>query len=135
MANDFQSAYEEMIRNLYSQVDTDQNVPAGVQNYLKSPNGTFLGSLNHNHYDPNSIYNQYGQYGSIYSSLSIFNQYGQYGSIYSSTSPFSQYAAQPPEVYLNRRKVGYLTVNRYMTPQIQPAEFLEEVRTNPKYAR
>ncbi|WP_411504912.1 hypothetical protein [Brevibacillus centrosporus] len=37
---------------------------------------TYLGKLNSNSYDTESVCNQYGTYGSKYSSFSIWNQYG-----------------------------------------------------------
>ncbi len=46
----------------------------------------YLGNLNQNPYDPNSVNNPYGQYGSKYSPDSIRNPYGTYGSPY---SPYS----------------------------------------------
>jgi hypothetical protein len=48
-----------------------------------APNGQYLGNLNNNRYDPNSVANPYGQYGSRYSPNSINNPYGQYGNRYS----------------------------------------------------
>jgi hypothetical protein len=54
--------------------------------------GKSLGNLNSNPYDPNSVSNPYGQYGSPYSPNSVNNPYGQYGSPYSPSSarnPFS----------------------------------------------
>jgi hypothetical protein len=59
---------------------------------LYAPNGTFLGNMNSNRYDPNSIANPYGQYGSPYSPNSINNPYGQYGSPYSPNSVNNPYA-------------------------------------------
>jgi hypothetical protein len=50
---------------------------------LYAPDGTYLGNLNTNQFDPNSVSNQYGQYGSRYSPNSINNPFGQYGSPYS----------------------------------------------------
>ena len=58
---------------------------------LYDNNGGFHGNLNSNQYDPNSVSNPYGQYGSQYSSDSINNPYGQYGSQYSSESPNNPY--------------------------------------------
>lgn len=57
--------------------------------------GTYLGNTSNNQFDPNSINNPYGQYGSQYSPKSIRNPYGQYGSQYSPTSPNNPYAPQP----------------------------------------
>jgi len=52
----------------------------------------YLGNLNQNPYDPNSVNNPYGQYGSKYSPDSIRNPYGTYGSPYSPYSPTNPYA-------------------------------------------
>ena len=50
---------------------------------LIAPNGKYLGNLNDNPYDPNSVANPYGQYGNPYSSESVNNPFGQYGNPYS----------------------------------------------------
>ena len=76
--------------------------------------GTFLGTLNKNSYDANSIYNEYGTYGSQYNAKSIFNKYGKYGSDYSSLSPFNAYAANPPGLYDRQGDFyGTLSINKY----------------------
>jgi hypothetical protein len=59
---------------------------------IVAPNGKYLGNLNSNPYDPNSVSNPYGRYGSPYSSDSINNPYGIYGSPYSLQSPNNPYA-------------------------------------------
>jgi hypothetical protein len=59
---------------------------------IYAPNGQYLGNLNSNRYDPNSVANPYGQYGSRYSPNSINNPYGQYGSPYSPNSVRNPYA-------------------------------------------
>lgn len=61
--------------------------------------GKYLGNLNSNRYDPNSVSNPYGRYGSRYSTDSINNPYGQYGSRYSTDSPNNPYATNPPAIY------------------------------------
>lgn len=58
--------------------------------------GKYLGNLNSNQYDTNSVSNPYGRYGSKYSADSINNPYGKYGSKYSSQSPNNPYATQAP---------------------------------------
>ncbi len=50
---------------------------------LYSSDGQYLGNVNNNQYDPNSINNPYGKYGSKYSPNSINNQFGKYGNKYS----------------------------------------------------
>jgi len=59
-------------------------------------NGHYLGNLNSNKYDPNSVANPYGRYGSQYSPDSINNSYGKYGSPYSPNSANNPYATQSP---------------------------------------
>jgi hypothetical protein len=49
---------------------------------LYSSQGGYLGNLNDNRYDSNSVSNPYGQYGSRYSQDSINNPYGRYGNPY-----------------------------------------------------
>jgi hypothetical protein len=63
---------------------------------IYSSDGKFLGNLNSNQYDPNSVSNPYGQYGSPYSPNSINNTYGQYGNPYSPQSVNNPYA--PPSM-------------------------------------
>lgn len=60
--------------------------------------GTYLAKLNANRYDPESVSNPYGQYGSRYSSTSINNPYSEYGSKYSNSSARNPYASTPPVV-------------------------------------
>jgi len=64
-------------------------------NNLNSPRlydgqGQYRGNLNSNPYDPNSIANPYGRYGSPYSPDSINNPYGA-GSSYRQDSPTNPY--------------------------------------------
>lgn len=65
--------------------------PAYAQSpQLWSPDGTYLGNVNRNPYDPNSISNPYGQYGNPYSANSVNNPYGKYG------NPYSPYSGRNP---------------------------------------
>jgi hypothetical protein len=52
--------------------------------------GSYHGNLNANPYDPNSVANPYGRYGSPYSSDSVNNPYGA-GSPYRQDSPTNPY--------------------------------------------
>lgn len=65
--------------------------------------GTYLGRLNANRYDPESVANPYGAYGSKYSPTSINNPYSAYGSRYSNTSARNPYASAPPVVRYETR--------------------------------
>lgn len=54
---------------------------------LYAPDGTYLGRVNNNRFDPESINNPYGKYGSRLSHKSINNPLGTYGSRLSHQSP------------------------------------------------
>lgn len=50
---------------------------------LYAPDGSYLGNLNNNRFDPNSVSNPFGQYGNQFSPNSVNNQFGTYGNPYS----------------------------------------------------
>lgn len=58
----------------------DRNSPK-----IYAPDGQFLGNLNNNRFDPNSVANPFGRYGNPFSHNSINNQFGPYGNPYSPT--------------------------------------------------
>lgn len=60
--------------------------------HLYSSQGEYRGRLNNNQYDPESVSNPYGRYGSKYSPDSISNKYGA-GNPYSSESPNNPYGS------------------------------------------
>lgn len=64
--------------------------------------GKYLGNLSTNKYDPDSVSNEYGRYGSKYSPDSINNEYGRYGSRYSNDSANNPYATNPPAIIAPR---------------------------------
>jgi hypothetical protein len=78
---------------------------------------TFLGCLNCSKFDANSVMNEFGQYGSAYSTVSILNQFSEFGSPYSTHSACGPYASDPP-VIVDRagNYYGRLTVNRFADP-------------------
>jgi hypothetical protein len=59
---------------------------------IYAPDGTYLGNLNNNQFDPNSVSNPFGKYGSQFSPDSINNQFGKYGSPFSPSSVRNPYA-------------------------------------------
>lgn len=84
-----------------------------------SDHDVFLGSLNTNKYDSESIWNKYGTYGSKYQSNSIWNKYGTYGSKYNTYSPWNQYSTNPPVIVdAEGNFYGYFTINRYMQKRV-----------------
>ncbi|WP_203225141.1 hypothetical protein [Leptospirillum ferriphilum] len=73
---------------------------------LYAPDGTYLGNLNANPYDPNSVSNPYGKYGSPFSPYSIHNPYGKYGSPYSPDSANNPYTTGGPRIVVPRGSGG-----------------------------
>lgn len=80
----------------------------------------FLGTINFNQHDQNSLSNKYGTYGNQYSQDSIFNKYGTYGSQYNNQSPFNKYTNTPPVIVDNNgNTIGRLTANEYIGGNIE----------------
>ena len=88
---------------------------------IVAEDGQMLGVITSNHYDSNSLLNEYGAYGGKYSSTSIWNEYSQYGGQYSSMSPFNSYTNTPPRIISRRGQlIGFLTVNQFKGSGISP---------------
>ena len=98
--------------------------------YIQAADGTFLGSLNPNNFDTDSIFNKYGPHGSKYASNSIFNKYSPYGGSYSAFSPFNTRTQSPPKIVQKGQMLAYLTVNERLQPRIDPAEVFDWARRN-----
>ena len=81
---------------------------------LIAEDGTYLGRLNANQYDPESISNKFGKYGSPYSSKSINNQFGRYGSRYSPYSTTNPYSAKAPRLFAPPK---FPTAPRFKSPR------------------
>ena len=83
--------------------------------YLVSPEGKYLGNLNDNPYDLNSVANPYGKYGSEDSLDSVNNSCGIYGSEYSLRSPNNPYSTHgAPRIYSpDGTHLGRLSCNPY----------------------
>jgi hypothetical protein len=76
---------------------------------LFAADGEYLGNVNANQFDPNSIANPFGRYGSPYAADSVNNPFGRYGSQFSSTGAANPYATtntpiviSPDGTYLGR---------------------------------
>ena len=95
---------------------------------LVGADGTYLGCFTKNKYDSESIFNEYGTYGSKYSGNSIWNDYGQYGSKYSNLSAFNTYASEPPLILYRGQPFGRLTLNRYLQDAVNPFSFVMFLR-------
>ena len=56
---------------------------------IYAPDGSYLGNLKQNQFDPNSISNSFGRYGNKFSPDSVNNKFGRYG------NPFSPQCSTP----------------------------------------
>jgi len=116
---------------------TVTTAPTIAKLYLVAEDGTYLGKLTTNKFDSDSIFNEYGTYGSKYSSKSIWNEYGTYGSKYSSKSiwneygtygskyssqsAFNDYTFTPPYIVTSDGTIyGRLTTNKFISGAISP---------------
>ena len=95
------------------------DVVKGAVLIAQDDKNTFLGKIT-NAYDSESIFNEYGTYGSEYNSSSIWNQYATFGSEYSSYSPHNSYTSTPPMIIKNKKVLGYLTANKSIKSSITP---------------
>lgn len=106
--------------------------PAPVPNIKIYPelyghDGTFLGILTTNRYSIDSVFNEYGSYGSKYSSTSIWNSYSIYGSEYALNSAFNKYSTNAPRIIFNGKVIGYVTANPYTYQGIHPNYLYNEL--------
>lgn len=86
---------------------------------------TYLGCLSCSEYASDSVFNDYGTYGSSYSSTSIYNSYSQYGSAYSNYSPCNEYATDPPVlVDEDGNFYGTLTLNTYRPDAVTSSDVI-----------
>jgi hypothetical protein len=129
----FLSALKTNLRGLLAgQVPADEITVRAQRGdtFISAQDGTFLGSLNPNKYDNESLFNKYGPYGSRYSSDSIFNRYSPYGSQFSQTSAFNSRAATPPKVISGGREIAFLTKNQRLSPRLDPDGILDWATSN-----
>lgn len=85
--------------------------PAFGEALLLAQDGTFLGNINDDPFDPDSLANPFGTYGSTFGSDSIWNQFGNYGSEFATYSPWNEFSFNPPGIYIDQAFYGYLTAN------------------------
>lgn len=95
------------------------DIVKGAALIAQDDKNTFLGKITSS-FDSESIFNEYGTYGSEYSSGSIWNQYATFGSEYSSYSPHNNYTSTPPMIIKSRKILGYLSSNKNIKSSISP---------------
>ena len=94
---------------------------------IRGADGTYLGRLNKNRFDADSISNPFGRYGSKFSPDSINNPYGKYGSPYSPYSATNPYATEAPKIYAP-------TVPQYEMPGLSdPGSLLDDLWEDTPY--
>lgn len=82
--------------------------------YGGSGHDVYLGCLNCDSYNQNSIWNEYGTYGDSYNSISIWNEFGTYGNEFNANSPWNEFGSNPPVIVDKDGKFyGYFTLNEY----------------------
>lgn len=94
-------------------------IVGGAKLVAQDDENTFLGEIS-DRYSSNSIFNEYGTYGSKYNTDSIWNEYGEFGSEYASYSPFNDYTSTPPMIIKEGNVIGYLTTNKSISSSITP---------------
>jgi len=74
----------------------------------------FLGCFSCNRFASDSVFNEFGRYGSRYSPTSVTSRFSRYGSEFSSDSACNQFASNPP-IILNTANRTYteLTLNQF----------------------
>lgn len=80
----------------------------------------YLGKIE-DQFTVDSIFNEFGTYGSEFSTDSIWNEFGTYGGQFSSTSPFNEFTSTPPTIVKNNKIIGYLTVNKFIQGGVDPS--------------
>lgn len=103
--------------------------------YLSTQQGKFLGNLDDQRVDNDSISNQFGDYGSRFSDLSILNPFGEYGGQFGRESPNNQFCDKPPRIVSETKgAIALLSCNKLLKfeqlpllPPEQLAEFVERL--------
>ena len=85
----------------------------------QDPNNTILGKIT-NSFDSDSIFNEFGTYGSEFSSNSIWNEFSTFGNEFNSDSPFNEFSSSPPMIIKGGEVIGYLSANKSIRGSISP---------------
>jgi hypothetical protein len=129
-SDDTEDVLKKLLSDLYDQAAQEGAGSAPRDSYLEAADRQYLGKITTNDYDPNSILNQYGSYGSIYSGTSIFNQYCPYGGAYGQFSPQNPYTTQPPVLFIKGKRLGVVTTNEYLPDRIPYTSFIHALKND-----
>lgn len=103
----------------------------------KGGDHVYLGCFSCNEYSSDSIWNEFGKYGSEFSSDSIWNAFGSFGSEFSPYSPWNEFSSQSP-VLVDRSGnfYGYFTCNRFRSNRVDDnlmdlmCKYRDDIRKN-----
>lgn len=96
---------------LISSFSWAQSAPKALFLFGGAAHKTFLGCLNCVVTSESSVCNAYGKFGSAYGD-SIWNEFGTYGSEYNSLSPWNEYSSEAPIIVdSDGRSYGYFSTN------------------------
>ncbi len=98
--------------------------------YVAAGDGQLLGALVSDRYAQDSIFNEYGPYGSRHSPTSLFNHYSEYGSRYGRYSAMNPYASSPPQAFINGSFAAYVTSNIGLKPRVSVEELKSWAQKN-----
>lgn len=113
--NQSQKEYEIADRQAIYKACINSNVVSKLYLFGGKNGEVFLGCLNCDKYDSNSIWNNFGKYGSKYNNESIWNKNGNYGGKYGQFSPFNQGSIPPKIIDSKGVFIGFFTANKYYT--------------------
>lgn len=85
---------------------------------LIAGDGQFLGNINDNRLDPDSLANPLGRFGSSLNPLSIWNPIGAYGGSINPLSPWTRIPTSPPLIIADGGVVAYLTVSQFFIGEL-----------------
>lgn len=86
--------------------------------YIVGELDVFLGNINADTTDENSIMNPYGGHGSDEAYYSIFGDGGPYKGLNGVFSPFNRFCEAPPRIMKDSVFVAYLTENELLSPRV-----------------
>lgn len=71
----------------------------GGEFVIFATDGTYLGCVTCSEFSPDSVFNEFGLYGSEFSLTSIWNEFSPYGSPFGSLSACNEFTSSPPVVF------------------------------------
>lgn len=106
----------------------DEKYEPYIGGRLVAPDGAYLGIINADSTDSQSIINSWGQYGFQESPTSIFNPTIAYGGKDGVFSPFNPTSPSPPSIYKDGKFFSYCTENENFRPRISPKKLITYLR-------